>query len=278
MQQRREETTIEEELRLKIPILRLIFWFLIFAVGIVTVLPSLYLLVWAFWGTDTVGIISNNFTLRWLLKILASSEWRESLIYSFGIAILVSFISCMVLTIHFYFMRYVSPLIEGISYLFTIIPIILPGVIYALALRILGADIKLPEMMLLGIGHLVFVIPIQYFLFETAQEKIPSTMLFAGSTLGASPSKNIIFVYIPMILSTIRGAFLVGFFFSLDEIIIAAFVLDSPLVTIPKRLWDQIHRSMEPSPAAVACLIFLIFILLMIGAVTWSFIRKKYRQ
>lgn len=265
----------DDLLTLEIPVLRILLWLISSIILILVVLPSLYLIIWAFWGTETVGIISSDFTLKWITKILFNPEWRESLLYSIGLAILVSLLSSLILTIHFYFMRFAPPWVERFSYLMTIVPIILPPVIFALALRLFGSNILLPEMILLTLGHIVFVVPIQYFVFETAQERIPSEMLFAGTVMGANSFRNIFFVYLPMLSNTIWVAFLVGFFFSFDEIVIAAFIIDSPLVTIPKRLWDQIHRSMEPNPAVVASILLIFYIILLFIVIFVKTFRKN---
>lgn len=258
------EVVVEELVTLKIPWLRGAFWGVL-VVGLAPALsPALFLVVWALFGTETVGVLAADATLEWFRLLLASPEWRESLTYSTLLAIVVSATSCAILTVHFFFMRYAPPWVERLGYCLTVIPIILPSIVYALALRIIGGKIGLDEMILIGVGQSVFVIALQYFVLEAAQDKIPNEMMFSASTLGASNITNIIYVYFPALRQSLLQAFLIGFFFSFDEIVIAAFLNESPLVTVPKRLWDQVHRNMDPSPAVIATMLLTLFIAIII--------------
>jgi ABC-type spermidine/putrescine transport system permease subunit II len=259
---------------LNIPIIKIgAFLCLALVIGLVVV-PAVYLVIWALYGTDTVGVLSDTISTTWVTHLLLDDSWQTSLVYSCLIATIVSTLSCIVLTIHFYYMRYTTSLIEGLSFVMILIPIIFPSIIYALALRMLGGAIGLPEVVLLVIGHLVFVIPLQFFVFESAQDGVPKEILYAGSTMGASNVRNILSVFVPLMSRAIWVSFLVGFFFSFDEIIIASFVIDSPMVTVPRRLWDQVPRSMDPSPAVIGSLQLL---LLVISGLLGLATRRLYR-
>ena len=219
--------------------------------------------MWAILGTGTVGVLGDSATFEWFAAVLRSPEWRTSLVYSSSVAFIVSITGTIVLAGHFYVVRYSSRWFERFGYGLALTPAILPAVIYALALRMFGGTVGLPEQVLLGLGHLVFVLPMQYFVFESAQDTVPTEMLHAGSTLGAAHTVNLITVYLPSVLRAVRAAFLVGFFFSFDEIIAAAFLIDSAMVTVPKRLWDTVNRSMDPSPAVVATLLLLLYVVIL---------------
>jgi ABC-type spermidine/putrescine transport system permease subunit II len=236
-------------------------------------------MLWAFAGTETVGILASKPSLVWFRRILLEPEWQGALAYSAILAIVVSSISSLALLLHFYFMRYAPPIFDHLAYASVLIVILIPAVAYALALRMIGATFHLPEMVLLFMGHMALVIPIQFFVLESKQETVPSNLLFAGSTLGASHIRNLRFVYAPLILDAIIGAFIVGFFLSFDELVIATFIIDSPRVTVPKQLWDQVNRSMDPAPAVISCLIAGAYLLtLLMSAVVgkaWGLMRAR---
>lgn len=252
-------TTLSDEsegrLRLKIPVLRAGLWVLIVIVLVLTVLPSLYLVLWAFGGTETVGLLSPDFSLKWFRRILYSPEWQLSIAYSAILGIVVSGAGCLMLTLHFYFMRYVSLRFDQAAYVSILMVVLVPTISYALALRILGGSLHIHETLLLLIGHVVLVLPIQFFVLESKQEGVATNLLFAGSTLGASHVRNIGVVYLPLMIDALLSAFIVGFFLSFDELVIATFIIDSRLATVPKRLWDEVNRSMDPAPAVISCLV-----------------------
>lgn len=239
---------------------RLALWGSLTLVAFVAVLPSAYLLLWALAGTDTVGILESSPSLAWFHRILGDPQWLKSLLYSTTLALLASGLGTAILTTHFYFMRYVQPIWDRISYASVFLVTTIPATIYALSLRLVGGQMGLPEIILVAIGHLVLVMPAQFFVLESGQERVPSERLFAGSTLGATHSRNILFCYLPLMRQAISAAFLVGLFFSLDELVIATFVIDSSLVTVPRRLWDQVNRGMTPAPAVMACVFGILYL------------------
>ena len=189
-------------------------WILAFLVSLFVVLPPLYLFFWALAGSEVVGVLDKQPSTRWVEYILTNPEWQTSILYSVILAISVSGISCIVLLWHFYYMRYVSPLLDRLAYVSVLIVILIPSVVYALALRIIGGTLHVSEMKLLFIGHIIFVIPVQYFVLESKQESISLELLYAGSTLGASHFKNIVLsLFATYDKSPLAGLF--GWFFFL---------------------------------------------------------------
>lgn len=259
-------------------------WVVVILVTAPIAAPSVFLFAWAFLGTETVGMLSDAVTLRWFREVLMSPEWRASLLYSTGLALAVSLSGCALLTAHFFYVRGAPKWTEPFSYGISVMPALVPAVVYALALRLIGGRLGLPEQALLGLGHLVFVLPVQYFVFETIQEGVSSDIIDASQTLGATPLRTLFIVYVPAILGAIRAAFVVGFFFSFDEIVVAAFVIESPLATVPKRLWDSVNRSMNPDPAVIATLLFFAYgVLSALSLVPWARVwqrvwRRPYRE
>lgn len=263
------------ELGLRIPFLRGFFWIVASVIIFLTVIPSVYLFVWALYGTETVGLLSPNLSLQWFSHLMASPEWRQSFAYSFILAAVSSAFGAAVLVVHFYFMRFAPPIFDKITYALVITSVTVPSVIYALALRLAGASLSVPELGLVFIGTAVSILPIQFFCLESAQETVSTELVYAGNTLGAAHWRNILFVYLPALRKAVWSAFIVGFFFTFDELVISTFVIDSTLVTVPRRLWDQVHHSMEPMPAVASC--YLVFLYASLWAVRRLFrlVRSK---
>ena len=243
-----------QPVELRMPLLRVVFWTVTVIVIALVTAPSIYLFLWAFKGTETVGVLDHA-SWRWFKELFSSVEWRESILYSVLLAVFSSAFGTMVLVVHFYFMRFVSPLLDRVSYALVIVSVTVPPVIYALALRILGASWNVSEVFLVFLGNVVSVLPVQFFCLEAAQETLPIETLHAGQTMGATHARSILFVYLPLLRKAVWTAFFVGFFFSFDELVIATFVIDSPLVTVPRRLWDQLPQTMNPMPAVISCLL-----------------------
>lgn len=257
-------TFLTEPLDLKIPITKIFMWFVFVVISLLVLVPSLFNIIWAFWGTDLVGILDSQSSLTWFRSFFSSSGWKGAFLYSLILAIVVSLSGCIVLTIHFYFSRFILSPLNYIAYILTLLPVVIPAIIYALALRLVGVRLLAPEIILVFIGHCVFVIPMQFFIIESSQETVSSDTLYAGNTLGASHLVNITLNYMPLIRKPLRSAFLVGFFYSFDELVIATFIIDSTFVTVPRKLWDQVPRNMDPMPAVVAVLLLVTYLAITI--------------
>lgn len=223
------------------------------------IMPCLYLFLWAFWGTATVGITNSTPSLQWFSQVARSQDWRDALWYSTWIGILVSASGTFAVTIHSYSAHFFGRSVAVWTQFCVLLPYLIPGVVFGLSLRLVGPQLGAPESILLFAGHLAFVLPIQYFIVENAQERVSRDMLFAGNTLGAGHSINYIHVYLPVIRPTILNSFVIGFFLSFDELVIAAMVLGRADVTVAKKLWDQATKHNTPEPAVIAVLLFVTY-------------------
>jgi ABC-type spermidine/putrescine transport system permease subunit II len=245
------------------------------AIIILAVFPSLYSILWSILGTETLGVLSSHPTGQWFREILTDPAWHTSILYSVVLSLCASALSTVALVLHFYFVRYAPPLPDRLAYLIIGAVALIPMVVYALALRSLSVPLHLPEWALLLLGQFATVIPLQFFILESIQEVAPNELLFAGSTLGATHLRNIAWVYWPAIKEGALSAFVVGVFIAFDELVLASFVIDSRLVTAPRRLWDQINSRMDPAPAVVSCLLGAAFVLCTVMFWVWTRLRGR---
>lgn len=238
---------------------------------LLAVAPSLYSVLWSFMGTEVLGILAPTPTLRWVWQIVADAEWRESLLYSTILALAASTLGTAALVVHFYYVRYARAGFDRAGHVMVLLVALVPVVVYALALTGVAGVLGLPEWSLLLMGQLIAVLPVQFFVVESAQEVAPDDLLFAGSTLGASHWRNLAAVYWPAVRRAAFASFVLGLFVAFDELVLATFLVNSTRVTAPRRLWDQINSQMDPSPAVVSCLLGATFGLCM--GVPW-FVRR----
>lgn len=254
--------------------LRCVIYCVVAATVIVAVVPSLYSILWSLMGTQTLGVLAARPTSRWFKEILTDSDWLESLSYSAVLAVCASALGAFILVLHFYFVRYARPLLDRVAYLMVVALALVPVVVYALALRAASGPLNLGEWVLLLLGQLVMVLPVQFFMLESAQELAPDELLFAGSTLGATHMRNVAFVYWPAIRNSALTAFVLGAFIAFDELVLATFLVNSRLVTAPRRLWDQINSRMDPSPAVVSCLLGALFLICVATPWVWRRLQR----
>lgn len=242
---------------------RILLWTIAVPVAVLVLAPCVYLVVWGFWGTEVIGLLRppSTPTLHWFQQIVSSSEWRLSIGYSLLVAVGVAIAGTVVLLVHSYLARYGSRLLDTMSFASIVCVLLTPPITYGMALRLTGSWIGCPEWFLLALGHLVLTLPLQFMVFEASRERVDSEMLYAGSTMGASHFTNLVQVYFPNMLAPSFYSFVVGFFVSFDEVVVALFVIQSSAVTVPRRLWDNVSHLATPDPAVIAVLLLALFVL-----------------
>jgi len=250
--------------------LSVFFW-----AGVVLVfllLPSIYLFMWSVMGTGTVGILGHP-TSRWFVQIVRDPGWWKSFGYSIVLALLSSTLSLVSCLLYFYFSIWRKRAYQAVGYGLLVGPLVLPTVVYALALRIAFSSHGSPEYLPLVLGHIALLYPVQYFILESGNELLKTEWIYASATLGASHSETITRVLWPVLRTPISLAFGIGLLFSFDEVVVAVFVIDSATATVPKKMWDSINRQMDPTPAVIATLLFLLTVMTVILA--WLNTRRR---
>jgi ABC-type spermidine/putrescine transport system permease subunit II len=238
--------------------------------------PVLYVIVWAWFGTDVIGVLSPRPTARWYATVLGQDQWRNALAYSWIVALLVALAGTVLALLHCYSSRFRARQGKVSTQALILLPLVIPGVIYGLALLLGAGRVGLAEheTTLLAIGHLMTIVPAQYFIFEAQQESFRSETLFGAVSLGASPWRSLFVVYMPNVVRPLSYAFLTGFFLSFDETVIALFVLNKPQVTIPRQMWDQVDQITQPIPAVVASLLLLVVIIAVVLSLAWPSVSR----
>lgn len=240
------------------------YWFLrasAYCIICISLIPVVYVFLWAFWGTSVVGVLSAAPTMQWVEQFVHDPAWLRASAYSIGVAAVAATTGTLVLVCFFFFARFASGLAYLASYAVMMVFLVSPPMLFALALRLCGGRVGLGEVGLLCLGQFVLALPVQYFILDSVQVRIPTGMLYAGTTLGASHWRILWFVYWPLVRPTAITAWAIGFLVALDELVVALIVIDSSLVTIPKKLWEEIPRSMDPIPAVVGTMFVLASVL-----------------
>ena len=243
-----------------------ILWAIFGLVVVPSLLPTLYALVWSLLGTETVGRLRDVPTVTWYHEMLTNPAWLRSITYSAMLATMSSAFCCLILVLHFFSTRYYKTIPNRIAYAFVLLPVVFPAVIYALALRGFGTALGLPEKVTVFMGHMAFILPLQFFVLEPAQDRVPDHVLHSASLLGARPNQVLRSIFVPLVARGLLSSFWVGFFFSIDELVIASFVIDSTDLTVPRKLWDEMQRTMTPESAVVGTLLFLTYITVIVGS------------
>ena len=104
-------------------------------------------------------------------------------------------------------------------------------------------------------GHLAVILPLQYLVFQAATRSVERDTLWAARTCGATHFDTFWQIFAPNMRPAIFAALVLGFFASFDEVVIALFVLDASIYTVPLRLWKNVSPVVTPEAAVISTLL-----------------------
>jgi putative spermidine/putrescine transport system permease protein len=147
------------------------------------------------------------------------------------------------------------------------LPIIVPSIVYSIAVYGLFAQLKLIGMWQgIVLAHTVHAIPYVAIIVMAGLKTFDATQEQAAMGLGASRMQAVRRITLPQIRPSLISAAFLAFIASFDELVIAMFLGGSNM-TLPKKMFDNIMLEIDPTIAAVSVLkISLVTLMLALAA------------
>ena len=192
-------------------------------------------------------------SLRWYVAIAQSTGWRGSFLVSVLIASGTTIVAlalglgaALSLTRgHFSFKKLV--------YSIMLAPLILPGIITALALYFFFAPLRMiGSPLAIVLGHAVLALPIALIILCATIQGVDERLEQAASSLGASRAVILRRITLPLIMPGLLTAAVFSFLSSFDEFFVALFLSTPTFQTLPIRIWSTLQYQIEPSVTAVS--------------------------
>jgi spermidine/putrescine transport system permease protein len=230
-------------------------------------LPIAIIVLYAFNSTRYLIWPPAGLSFQWFEQALSDHRLIDAFTNSMVIAF-ATMILCTVLGLGFAYglVRYKF---RGKTILetFNLLPIITYGVISGLSLLLLFRTAGLPTgVPATIIGHTVFIMPFAVLMIVARLTDFDTALEDAAMDLGAKPLRTFFDITLPLILPAVMAAALFSFTLSLDEFIIAFFLIGNEL-TLPVYLFAMMRFSFTPAVNAIATIIIGLSVLLvaMIG-------------
>ena len=115
------------------------------------------------------------------------------------------------------------------------------------------------------VAHIMFIISFVVVTVKARLQGLDPRLEEAARDLYASPRATFRYVTFPLVLPGILGAALLGFSLSFDDFIISFFNAGT-LVTFPIFIWGAAQRGIPVQVNALASLVFIIALLIVLGA------------
>ncbi|WP_454651219.1 ABC transporter permease [Bradyrhizobium liaoningense] len=227
--------------------------------------PIVILICGSFTATSYIEFPPTSFSLRWYQQYLATAEWRSATLVSFQAAILSAALATTLGT----FASYSIHRMKGAAAKFVqgclIAPMIVPVITLAIGIFYLFAYLDLVNTLTgLVLAHAVTAIPLVVVTVGAAFKQFDPNLENAARSLGASWPFAFATVTLPGVKGGVIAAALLALVHSLDEVVIALFITAGDTATLPRRFFSMLRDYVDPTIAAVSCLLILVSALCML--------------
>jgi spermidine/putrescine transport system permease protein len=206
-----------------------------------------------------VGFPLGTPSLRWYGAALADPAWSRAFALSAALAtasavLAVATGAWIALAAASLQRRWMRPiLLAG-----TLIPLITPGILHAMALRIAIRTVGLdPGPAAILLGHVIHATPYAAIMVGARLATMPPELVDAAHDLGAAPASAFVHVVVPWLRPALLGAGGLAALASFDDFI-RSFFLGGYDPTLPVLLFARLRSGLTPEINAVATLILLL--------------------
>lgn len=205
----------------------------------------------------------RGWSLRYYERFFTDPEWLYALFNSAQLALITTVIATIAGTAaSFALVRsafFQRRLVGGITNGVLLAPIIVPGVIVAIAvysafltLGLVGTPAGFVA------AHTVLAIPYVIVTVTSALRTFDPKVEQAAASLGAPPRAVLRRITLPLILPGIASGAVFAFVTSFDEVVVSLFIQSPELQTLPVRMFTSVTTEVDPTIAAASTVVVLL--------------------
>jgi putative spermidine/putrescine transport system permease protein len=232
----------------------------------VIVLPILLIVMQAFTTSDIGALSIDNLSLQWFEMYFTREEWVEATVNSLEIAAVVAVISCVLATPIALGLRREPRKFGSLVLGMSIMPMIVPAVVYGVAIYLLFAGIGLVGTKTgLILAHAVLALPLALLLIHNAVQGLDQRIEDAAASLGAGSWWTFRQVTLLLILPAVGSAALLAFLTSFDDLGVALFLTSGESMTLPRKIFESLRVESDPRATAASALLVGISLIAMVA-------------
>lgn len=238
---------------------RTLFWVLVTLVGVFLLLPILVTIPISFTASRSIQFPPSGFSLRWYENILSSDVWVGATITSLKVATLTAAFSVVLGTAAALGLQRSS--IPGKAFLNALVlsPLVTPVIVLAVGIYMVFVRLGLSGTLLgLALAHTVLAVPFVVVSVTASLQMLNPNLELAGLGLGAGPWRTFRRITLPLILPGVVSGAIFAFITSWDEVVVAIFLTNASLRTVPVVIWSEVRADLDPTMAAVGTVLILI--------------------
>ncbi len=217
----------------------------------------------AFSPDSFLTIPTNHWTLKWLIEFLNQNRWTNALLRTILMGLTSTFSALAIGIPLAYAMTRLDVPFKKIIHGTLLLPLVIPPIILGMGampmfymMRMNGTPLQIILM------HTLLVLPIIYLILKVKFESMDIQIEEAARGLGSTLFQSILLITIPLIKPSIAISGVAAFAISINESMVAIFIVVPTNETIPTISWSQLKHA--PTPLiAVASLIHLTIIIIV---------------
>ena len=230
-------------------------------------LPLCLLLITSLTDASVVGFPLGHPSLRWYREALTDGANGRAFTISIGLAICSACLAALAGTWIALAARMLGPRSRWLLLAGTMVPLVTPGVVHAIGLRIgirqVGLD---PGLLAMLIGHTVHATPLTAIMITARLDTTPRDLMDAARDVGAGPIQGFLNVQLPWLLPSLAAALVLAALNSFDDFV-RSFFLGGYEPTLPVLIFGRLRTGLTPEINAVSTLSLLFVIGVFVIAV-----------
>ena len=200
----------------------------------------------------------DGYGFRWYAEFFQNPVWIDATLRSLRVGALASLTASLCGTLLVLWVERVRPRLGAPVTTLALAPAIVPNVVIALGVFLIAVFARANDTeAALVLAHAVLGLPFVVLIVGAGVRQIDPTLERAARVMGAGPVRAFFVGTFPSLAPAIVSGALFAFFVSLDELIVALFMMGTN-ITLPMRIWADLRFELNPTIAA-ASMLFVVF-------------------
>ncbi len=228
-------------------------------VGFILFLPVPVVILLAFAGRPSFEFPPSEYSLRYFVHFFTDPVWSGSLRNSLLIGVCSAALATAVGSAAAYGLTRSSSRWCQAIYALLLTPIVLPGIVGAIAAYVFFLRLNLSETFIgLVLAHSVLGLPFVLITVSSVLKTFDRRLEMAAASLGASVPETIRTVTLPLILPGVITGMVFAFVTSFDEIVYTLFLQGPDTRTLPVQMYLSVTAEVDPTIAAASTVVVLV--------------------
>lgn len=219
----------------------------------VFVVAPLVVVAGAALNADAMVFPPRSLTLHWMVAALTDRGFMTAALVSFVVALGAATVSTVFALPVALLLRKASPRLARVLTLSFMGPLLVPSVIFALALySVIMYAFGFTNLFVLMIGHVMITMPYPVRTITAVTDNLDPALEDAASSVGATPWRTFLSVTLPLIKPGVIAGFLFAFITSWNDFSVSIFLTPRELQPLPIKIYEYLLYQYRPLIAAVS--------------------------